>query len=108
DDFAAAESVCHVGGAGAAVRHAIRCWRMGLPASRLKRLRAVADASEAAFDAACRPHYCDGRWGAYRAIECGQVVPGPVTDAMDDYLAATHAFYAARDGDKGFLGSRGL
>lgn len=28
--------------------------------------------------------------------------------AWDDYIQALHAFYRARDGEKGFLGSRGL
>ena len=74
----------------------------------LAALRERSDAAEKAFDDACRPHYCDGRWGAYRAIECGQDVPHVVAAALDAYHAALHAFYAARDGDKGFLGSRGL
>lgn len=74
----------------------------------LAALRVATDQAEAAFDAACRPHYVDGRWGAYRAIECDQPVPPNVLDALNAYHAATHAFYAARDGEKGFLGSRGL
>lgn len=74
----------------------------------LTSLKTAADAASLAFDAACKPHYCDGRWGAYRAIECGQSVPASVNAALDAYHDATHAFYAARDGSKGFLGSRGL
>lgn len=70
----------------------------------LATLRATADAAGVAFDAACKPHYADGRWGAYRAYECGQPVPPAVEAALDAYHAATHAFYAARDGAGGFLG----
>jgi len=74
----------------------------------LYKLRIDADTASDVFDAACRPHYCDGRWGAYRAIECGQEVPKSVLDAMNGYCDALHAFYRARDGEKGFLCSRGL
>lgn len=73
----------------------------------LNRLKAAADTAEKAFDDACRPYYADGRWGAYRAVECGQTVPPKVWAALDAYHAATHAFYLARDGERGFLGSRG-
>jgi hypothetical protein len=74
----------------------------------LRDLKAALTAADPAFDTACRPHYADGRWGAYRAIDCGQAVPPSVLAALDAYHAATHAFYRARDGEKGFLGSRGL
>lgn len=74
----------------------------------LSTLKDRADSAGLAFDAACKPHYCDGRWGAYRAVECGQDVPATVWAALDAYHAATHAFYLARDGASGFLGSRGL
>ena len=74
----------------------------------LKELRERADDAETAFDVACKPHYCDGRWGAYRAIECGQPVPADVVAAMEKAHKALHAFYLARDGAGGFLGSRGL
>ena len=70
----------------------------------LQRLRNHADDAGTAFDAVCRPHYADGRWGAYRAIECGQDVPAAVETALDAYHAATTAFYTARDGSGGFLG----
>lgn len=72
----------------------------------LKSLKAKADAASDSFDAACRPHFCDGRWGAYRAIECDQKVPASVTAALDGYHAALHAYYLARDGENGFLGGR--
>ncbi|MCH4543143.1 hypothetical protein [Ochrobactrum sp. A-1] len=72
----------------------------------LKTLRVIADDADAAFDAACKPHYTDGRWGAYRAIECGIDVPKSVMSALDAAHAARQAFYLARDGERGFLGSR--
>lgn len=72
----------------------------------LAALKTAADMAGKRFDDACRPHFCDGRWGAYRAIECNKSVPKAVTDAMDEYIAATHAFYLARDGEHGFLGPR--
>ena len=67
----------------------------------LETLNAQAATAEAAFDAACKPYYCDGRWGAYRAIECDQEVPATVWAALDAYHAATHAYYLARDGHLG-------
>lgn len=73
----------------------------------LAELKNAADAAGVVFDAACKPHYVDGRWGYYRAVECDQPVPDSVEAAFNSYHAATHAFYAARDGSKGFLGSRG-
>lgn len=75
--------------------------------SNLQALKEAADKAETAFDAACRPHYVDGRWGYYRAVECGQKPPKTCETAFDAYWLATHAFYGARDGDKGFLGARG-
>lgn len=74
----------------------------------LAALKRAADEASDALDAACRPYYCDGRWGFYRAEECGQPVPKAVTEAGDRYLAALHAFYLARDGESGFLGGRGV
>lgn len=76
--------------------------------SNLQALRAESDRTQAAFDAACKPHYVDGRWGAYRAIECGHRVPAGVMAALDTAHAATQQFYLARDGEQGFLGGRGL
>lgn len=71
-------------------------------------LKERADAASDAFDAACKPHYCDGRWGYYRAVECGQIAPSSVESAFNAYHDATHAYYLDRDGKRGFLGSRGL
>lgn len=70
----------------------------------LSELKAAADAAGKAFDDAARHHYADGRWGAYRAAECGQDIPADVWAALEAYHAATHAYYLARDGEGGFLG----
>lgn len=74
----------------------------------LSELKAISDAAEKTFDEACRKHYVDGRWGAYRAFECDQEVPKEVENAMNEAHTALHAFYRKRDGEKGFLGGRGL
>lgn len=71
-------------------------------------LKAAADMAADAFNTACRPHYADGIWGAYRAFDRGDDVPATVRSASDAYIAAAHAFYLARDGAHGFLGSRGV
>ena len=63
----------------------------------LKALKQAADDAGAAFDKACKPHYADGRWGYYRAVECGQTVADSVESAFNAYHAATYAFYAARE-----------
>lgn len=73
----------------------------------LQCLKERADKASEAFDRACRPHFADGRWGAYRAIECGEDIPRAVDDALNAYHAAAQAFYLARDGERGFLGSHG-
>jgi len=76
--------------------------------SNLADLKKAADDAGDAFDKACKPYYCDARWGYYRAVECGQPVPAEVEAAFNAYNDATGAYYAARDGSKGFLGARGL
>lgn len=76
----------------------------------LSRLREIADAAEAAFDAECRAAFADGRWGYYRAMEGvdgGKGLTHAMHKACDAYLVAVHNFYHARDGDRGFLGARG-
>ncbi len=75
-----------------------------MTATDLAALRSAANAAGDAFDAACRPHFVDCRWGYYRAVECDQPVPNALHDACDKYIAATHAYYLARDGEGGFLG----
>lgn len=74
----------------------------------LAQLRQVAEIARAEFEQACQPAYVDGVWGAYRAIECDQPVPANILRAMDETYAAIQAYYRARDGDRGFLGARGL
>lgn len=77
--------------------------------SDLATLRAAADAACAAFDTACRGSFADRRWGYYRAVEGdGRGVTDAMHAAADAYLAALHTFYLARDGERGFLGARGL
>ncbi len=77
-------------------------------ASDLQSLRAAADAASDAFDRACRPYYVNRR-DYYLACERDPgSCPASVHAACDAYLEATHAFYLARDGEKGFLGGRGL
>jgi len=74
----------------------------------LQELKAFADQAEETFTKACQVHYCDGRWGYYRAVECNYPkVPKELHLLCDQALKAIHAFYAKRDGAKGFLGSRG-
>jgi len=73
----------------------------------LKLLRAQADATDAAFDAACAKHGMT-RWDYFRAFEAGNPIPKEIEDAWWTARQNLHAFYSARDGDKGFLGSRGL
>lgn len=75
--------------------------------NRISELRLMAERAAAHFDEVCRPYYPDGRWGAYRAFECDQETPSDVDTALDAYHAATHAYYVARDGVAGFLGSKG-
>jgi hypothetical protein len=74
----------------------------------LQQLKAIADRDDETFTTACQVHYCDGRWGYYRAVECNYEVPEELHVLCDRSLASLHAFYAKRDGAKGFLGSRGL
>jgi hypothetical protein len=76
--------------------------------STLTELKAVLDKAEAAFDKIARRDYVDGRWGYYRAIECDQPVKPDVQQAFDVSHEALRAFYIARDGSMGFLGSKGL
>lgn len=45
-------------------------------------------------------------WAAYHAHDAGQAWPEALETAWQASNAATHAFYAARDGAGGFLGSR--
>jgi len=74
--------------------------------NKLEKLDLNAKQAELAFNAACQTHYCDGRWGYYRAVECDYKIPNGLHQRCDEYLAALHAYYLERDGSRGFLGSR--
>lgn len=93
--------------------------------SNLAKLKAAADEKHAAFLATIATHF-PGRAAAdwYRAVAAirGENVRrnddtredaaldacAPIREAHDAYIEAIHAFYRARDGEGGFLGSRGL
>jgi hypothetical protein len=70
----------------------------------LTKLKTAIDLASVDFDNACRPYYCDGRWGAYRAYEYGEQIPVTVDRALNAYHAALKAYYLARDGAGGFFG----
>lgn len=75
----------------------------------LARLRAAADAAEIAFENAARREYGpDGRWEFYRRDAQGLPLDAKVLEACNAYVAALHIYYQARDGERGFLGGRGL
>lgn len=74
----------------------------------LSDLRDALGVAEKRFDDVCRKHYVN-RWDYYLACERNPAsCPVECHEAADAYIAATHAFYAARDGERGFLGGRGL
>lgn len=75
--------------------------------SDLKKLKAVADECERAFEAACSKHYPEGKWGYFRAIDREEHIPSEVQSADEKHLAASREFYSARDGERGFLGKYG-
>lgn len=75
----------------------------------LAALRAASDAAFARFNEVSSKYYQDGSWGAYKAYdEDKDAVPVEVIEAMNNLSNALHVYYRARDGEKGFLGSRGL
>lgn len=62
----------------------------------------------AAFEvASVAAGYAD-HWDAYRADQRGEAWPEALVQAHAAYIAALHAFYALRDGPRGFLGGKGL
>ena len=63
----------------------------------LETLKTRADNARDALDTACKPFYCDGRFGAYRAAKYGERLPRPVTDAFKAYSVALIAYNTARD-----------
>lgn len=74
----------------------------------LKTLYAAIKPASDAFDAACVACGYADRWDAYHRQDKGDNWPESVALACDAETKALHAYYSARDGDKGFLGSRGL
>lgn len=70
-------------------------------------LKLEADLRYEEFVETCSVHGFRDKWEFYRADEAGEDHP-EVKQAHDDYIEALHRFYKARDGEKGFLGSRGL
>lgn len=75
---------------------------------RITELTAEADRALARARSICASHGYENEYAAYRAEDAGETLPPAVVAALDGYLSANHAFYSARDGDPGFLGSRGL
>ena len=73
----------------------------------LQTLRASSETAHERFEAECRVHGYADEWEAYRA-EMETPWPEPLAASHKAYVAALHAFYEARDGKGGFLGSRGL
>lgn len=77
----------------------------GMTARDLSTLRVAADTADTRFEAACRAHGFRDRWEFYRA---GDNAPAGLLALHDEMIAALYAFYLARDGGGGFLGSRGV
>lgn len=70
----------------------------------LTALRDASDAAYARLNEVSSKHYPDGAWGAYKAHdENKDAVPVEVIAAMVDFNNATHVYYRARDGEKGFF-----
>ena len=58
-------------------------------AARAIALRAKADKAAQELDKAARPYFCDGRYGAWRAVEYGQALPQEVERAFQAHHAAS-------------------
>lgn len=71
-------------------------------------LKARASRAWDTFMTECKSAGFPNEWAAYRAHDAGQKWPAALESAWQASSTATHAFYAARDGAGGFLGSRGL
>lgn len=75
----------------------------------LAELKSECVKAETNFIAIARAHgYTNAPWDFYRALDKGERVPDEVMQAHENNFAATRAFYKARDGERGFLGARGL
>lgn len=70
----------------------------------LHALRKAVAAAETTLETECAENGFSDRWDAYRAEEAGERLPESIRVAHDAYIAASHEFYLARDGDRGFLG----
>lgn len=74
----------------------------------LQALRKAGGDAQAAFADACPAHGFFDNWAYWRHVEAGGARV-PALDALDAAATkAVHAFYSARDGDRGFLGGKGL
>ena len=74
----------------------------------LKELLAEADRLHGLFNDACVKAGFADYWEAYKSENDGNPWPEEVKKAWEAQRDALHAYYGARDGDKGFLGGRGL
>lgn len=71
-------------------------------------LRRIAAALEQRFEDECIANGYNDRWDAYKSEETGCNWAESLQVAHDAWIVALHNFYKARDGERGFLGSRGL
>ena len=74
----------------------------------LAALRDHADAEWNRFITVCHSHGFADEWAAYRAEKAGAAWHDAMNAAHRDAMRALHAFYGARDGERGVLGGRGL
>ena len=93
---------------------------MTLSKSYIDDLREVAANAERIFETVLREKYpCADKFVWFRACEAERngradefdrkmAADPQIRAAHDTYIEAIHAFYRARDGERGFLGSRGL
>lgn len=65
-------------------------------AARAIALRDKADKAAQELDKAARPYFCDGRYGAWRAVEYGQTLPQEVETAFQRHHAASMAYMRHR------------
>lgn len=74
----------------------------------ISELRNAANIAEGAFIDACQRHGFRDQWDAYKSEQKGIAWPSSLADAHSTWMHHLHAFYTARDGAGGFLGSKGL
>jgi hypothetical protein len=73
----------------------------------LEELKSQANASNVIFIDTCNKYY-DDVWCFYHAEDRGEIIPADVVEAMNQWHHDLHKYFNARDGENGFLGSRGL